>query len=146
VSILKLLIHNLRVGSVTLPFPERPPIEGEYRGLVENQPEQCTGCALCAYVCTTGAVAVERDAEGFRWSYEPGQCTFCARCVQRCPKKALSMQSSRPPVYRRRGELNQSLFVKKKKPSLPTAAKSAAALNSSPQAAPNAACAIEGTV
>jgi formate hydrogenlyase subunit 6/NADH:ubiquinone oxidoreductase subunit I len=115
-TIVQLLFDNFRSGSVSLPFPMRPPIEGEYRGLLKNQTEECTGCALCAYVCTSSAVAVEKNAEGFVWNYDAAHCTFCARCVQRCPKKALSMQSKRPPVYRRRGELRQSLAVKKKKP------------------------------
>jgi formate hydrogenlyase subunit 6/NADH:ubiquinone oxidoreductase subunit I len=115
-SIVRLLLQNLRGGSITLPFPERPPIQGQYRGMVRNQPEECTGCGLCAYVCTSSAIKVQRVLDGFQWSYDPGQCTFCARCVQRCPKHSLEMQGIRPPVYQLHGALKQSYDIKKKKP------------------------------
>jgi formate hydrogenlyase subunit 6/NADH:ubiquinone oxidoreductase subunit I len=115
-SIVRLLLQNLRGGVVTLPFPERPPIEGVFRGMVQNNPDECTGCGLCAYVCTSSAITVQRVLDGSQWTYDPGQCTFCARCVQRCPKHCLTMSGSRPPVYSHHGELRESLFIKKKKP------------------------------
>ena len=45
-SIIRLLFNNLQGGSITLPYPERPPIQSDYRGMVQNAPEQCTGCGL----------------------------------------------------------------------------------------------------
>jgi formate hydrogenlyase subunit 6/NADH:ubiquinone oxidoreductase subunit I len=134
-SILRLLLQNLRGGSVTLPFPERPPIQGAYRGLLQNQPEECTGCGLCAYICTSGAVSVERNPEGFKWTYKPGQCTFCARCVQRCPKHSLSMEETRPPVYAQQGELNTSINIKKKKPAAVAAKPEPAVVAAKPEPA-----------
>ncbi len=114
-SILRLLMQNLRDGSITLPYPERPAIQSNFRGMVQNEPEECTGCGLCAYVCTSSAITVLRVLDGFQWNYDPGQCTFCARCTQRCPKHALTMEGTRPPVYQLRGALRQSHDVKKKK-------------------------------
>jgi formate hydrogenlyase subunit 6/NADH:ubiquinone oxidoreductase subunit I len=114
-SIIRLLINNIYDGSITLPYPERPPIQSHFRGMVQNSPEECTGCGLCAYVCTSSAITVQRAADGFRWSYDPGQCTFCARCAQRCPKGSLTMQETRPPIYQHHGGLKQFYDVKKKK-------------------------------
>jgi len=114
-SIIRLLFNNLQGGSITLPYPERPPIQSDYRGMVQNAPEQCTGCALCAYVCTSSAITVQRAADGFRWSYDPAQCTYCARCTQRCPKGSLTMEDKRPPIYQQLGGLKQYHDVKKKK-------------------------------
>jgi formate hydrogenlyase subunit 6/NADH:ubiquinone oxidoreductase subunit I len=115
-GIVRLLLHNLLSGSITLPYPERPAIQNNYRGMVQNVPEECTGCAVCVYVCTSSAITIKRALEGFRWSYDPGQCTFCARCTQRCPKKALTMQGTRPPVYQQCGGLKFFYDVKKKNP------------------------------
>jgi formate hydrogenlyase subunit 6/NADH:ubiquinone oxidoreductase subunit I len=124
-GIVNLLIKNLLDGSITLPYPERPAIQAHYRGMVQNAPEECTGCALCAYVCTSSAITVKRALDGFRWSYDPAQCTYCARCTQRCPKGSLTMQDERPPIYQQLGGLKQYHDVKKKK--------KAAVIASSPQ-------------
>lgn len=115
-SILRLLWKNLRGGRVTLSFPERPPIGGHFRGIVHNDPNECSTCSLCAYMCTSSAITIDRTPDGIDWHYDPGRCTFCARCVLRCPKHALSMEGTRPPVYRVHGELQQTVHVEKKKP------------------------------
>jgi ech hydrogenase subunit F len=129
-NIVDVLLGNLKGGVITLRFPEQPPIELAFRGLVENDTELCIGCGQCAYPCTTGAIVVQKVGEGFEWTYKPGLCTFCSRCLDRCPTKALTMQQVRPPSYRTAGELNQTLKIAKKKP----AAKPAAA--PAPGAAP----------
>ncbi len=118
-GIVRLVLHNLYGGSISLPYPERPAIQSDYRGMVQNSSEQCTGCAVCAYVCTTSAIAVTRTADGFEWRYDAGQCTFCARCVQRCPKQSITMQGTRPPVYSQHGGLRQHFTVMKKKKPVP---------------------------
>lgn len=128
-NIVDVLLSNLRGGSITLRFPEQPPIHVAFRGLVENDPDVCIGCGQCAYPCTTGAIEVHREGDGFEWSYEPGKCTFCSRCVDRCPTHSLTMQSSRAPSYSTAGQLNKVLQIAKKKPAPrpPAAAAPAAA-------------------
>jgi formate hydrogenlyase subunit 6/NADH:ubiquinone oxidoreductase subunit I len=115
-NIVNVLLSNLRGGTLTLRFPEQPPIQVAFRGLVENDPEVCIGCGQCAYPCTTGAIEVHRVEENFEWTYEPGKCTFCSRCLDRCPTHALTMQSSRAPAYCTAGQLNKKLKIAKKKP------------------------------
>lgn len=118
-GIFRLVLHNLYGGSISLPYPQRPEIQSDYRGMVQNSSEQCTGCAVCAYVCTSSAIAVKRTADGFEWSYDAGKCTFCARCEQRCPKQSISMEATRPPVYSKHGGLRQRFSVMKKKKTVP---------------------------
>lgn len=121
-NIVDVLLGNLSGGTVTLRFPEQPPIEIAFRGLVENNPDVCIGCGQCAYPCTTGAITVKKAGEGFEWSYTPGLCTFCSRCVDRCPTKCLTMQQVRPPSYTTAGQLNKKLQITKKKPAAKPAA------------------------
>jgi len=104
-SILDILAENLRQGVVTLRYPQRFPPPAQYRGLVQIDPENCVGCAACAYVCVSAAIQVSEDADTYCWSYDPAKCTFCGRCVDACPTFALQMQADRPPIYYRPGEL-----------------------------------------
>jgi ech hydrogenase subunit F len=126
-NIVNVILGNLQGGSVTLRFPEQPPIEVAFRGLVENNPDVCIGCGQCAYPCTTGAITVKRVDDGFEWNYEPGKCTFCSRCLDRCPTHSLTMQAVRPPSYSTAGELNKTLKIAKKKPAAKPAADAAPA-------------------
>lgn len=104
-SILEILAENLRQGVVTLRYPQRVPPPANYRGLVQLAQEKCVGCAACAYVCVSAAIQVSEDDKTVCWSYHPAKCTFCGRCVDACPTFALQMQSERPPIYHRAGEL-----------------------------------------
>lgn len=115
-SILKLLFKNLMGKAVTVPFPERPPMSGGYRGLVEFDPNRCTGCAMCAFRCTSRAINFRSTKTEYKWSYDPGQCTFCGRCAEGCQSEALSMQAECPPVYLSAGVLKKAYVVPRKQP------------------------------
>lgn len=108
-SILNVLLENLRLGPLTLRFPERlPPVEA-LRGPVQIDAARCVGCATCAYVCASSAICVT-DVSGhvaYRWEYDPGRCTFCARCSDYCPGQALALASEPAPVYHGREALKR---------------------------------------
>ncbi len=115
-NILTMLWKNLWGGHRTLRYPARPAVSAGFRGLVQFDPELCTGCAICKFRCTSRAITFTGGKGEFHWSYEPGQCTFCGRCVEGCKAHALSMESGCPPIYLSIGELKNSYTVARKKP------------------------------
>lgn len=143
-NILTMLWKNLWGGYRTLLFPERPKVSQRYRGLVQFDPEYCTGCAICRFRCTSRAIEFKAGKGEFVWSYDPAQCTFCGRCVEGCidhalkegrTEHALSQEEACPPIYLTQGELKHSYTVARK----PPAAKAAPVQPASAQPAPNSA-------
>lgn len=73
--------------------------------------ERCTGCTACASGCPHGAIAMERDAEGFRFPrIDSARCVRCGHCAAVCPAlhpmeprpaPAVFAAWSRDPVVRR---------------------------------------------
>ena len=112
--ILTMLWKNLWGGPRTLLFPERPKVTQRFRGLVQFDPELCTGCAICKFRCTSRAIDFKGGKGEFTWSYNPGQCTFCGRCVEGCKDHALSQEPAPPPIYTSSGELRKSYTVARK--------------------------------
>ncbi len=124
-SILTMLWKNFWGGSRTLLFPARPKGTPRFRGLVQFDPELCTGCAICKFRCTSRAITYQAGKGEFTWGYDPGQCTFCGRCVEGCAEHALkegrtehalSQESACPPIYLQQGELKKVYTVKRKVP------------------------------
>lgn len=115
-NILAMLWSNLRRGTMTFRFPERPAVSNGYRGLVCFNPELCTGCAICRFRCTARAITFSSAKNEFTWSYDPGQCTFCGRCVEGCKSHALSQERACPPVYLKIGALRRTYNLVRKAP------------------------------
>lgn len=124
-NILTMLWKNLLRGPETLHFPARPPVSAGFRGLVQFNPDLCTGCALCKFRCTSRAIEYKAGKGEFTWSYDPGRCTFCGRCVEGCiehalkegrPEHALTQEEACPPVYSTPGELKKTYTVARRAP------------------------------
>ena len=122
-KMLTMLLKSLLNRSVTVLYPARPPVAKNYRGLVLFDADRCTGCSMCAFRCTSRAIAFRATKTEYKWSYDPGQCTFCGRCTERCESQALSMEQACPAVYLRSGALKSAYTMQRKPPApIPAAA------------------------
>jgi ferredoxin len=52
---------------------------------------ECTCCPLCKGICPTGAIKLERSAQGKKLRFEMQDCSGCGLCVEFCKKGALSL-------------------------------------------------------
>ncbi len=83
-----ILGFRLRYGRQTVAFPDGPPrFSSRFRGRPALDPARCPpGCAACADVCPTEAIA---DAGRASISVDLGRCLFCGDCASACPPGAL---------------------------------------------------------
>jgi formate hydrogenlyase subunit 6/NADH:ubiquinone oxidoreductase subunit I len=120
-KILRLILDNLKRGTLTAKFPEKQPVSPNYRGMVSIDYEKCVGCGQCAYSCPSCAMEVHREGDKYQWKYDAGKCTFCGRCIDRCKLHLLTMATERPPVYEHQGDLKQEFNMVRKRPVRPPA-------------------------
>ena len=86
------IIGSLFKKPSTLMYPVVPrEWEERTRGSVSIKGEDCIGCGICANVCPTTAIEVDK-AEG-KWTIQRMQCVQCSGCVDSCPKKCLTMEN-----------------------------------------------------
>lgn len=57
--------------------------------VVQIDAAQCVGCAICADVCTTGALQMGWDDLVPVWGAEA--CSACADCFRECPTGAVKL-------------------------------------------------------
>ncbi len=91
---LKYIRKVLNTGKVTLAYPAEPlPVDANFRGKPEYQPEQCIACGACANACPSNALTMATDSEKgvIRWQLFLGRCIFCARCEEVCPTAAIRL-------------------------------------------------------
>ena len=120
-KILRLILDNLKRGTLTSRFPEKQPVSPNYRGMVSIDSEKCVGCGQCAYSCPSCAMEVHREGDKYQWKYDASKCTFCGRCIDRCKLHLLTMATERPPVYEHQGDLKQEFNMVRKRPVRPAA-------------------------
>lgn len=89
---LNIFRRSLRTGIVTTEYPHAPePAPPAYRGQVQLHVAACTGDGACARVCPSGAISVERAADGWTWTLDNGRCVFCGLCADACPAQAITL-------------------------------------------------------
>jgi Fe-S-cluster-containing hydrogenase component 2 len=53
---------------------------------------RCTGCAVCATLCTEGAIIKQETKEHFALSFRAGLCTNCRVCLHNCAAGAVRIK------------------------------------------------------
>ncbi|MGA3174313.1 MAG: NIL domain-containing protein [Syntrophorhabdales bacterium] len=56
---------------------------------IQKNEEKCVHCGLCASVCATQALDIDRETMEVRFDYE--RCVACELCVKVCPVKAMQV-------------------------------------------------------
>ncbi len=102
-GIFKIIIGNLRNRPRTIRSDDMVSYPHGYRGKLAFQKEACTGCKICAYVCSPGGISFrEQDQQPYALVFNENQCTYCGKCVETCPAGALSFEN-------RASEISQGL-------------------------------------
>lgn len=84
----------IKTGTATHSYPLEPmPVDKNFRGKPEHNPQQCIGCAACVNACPSNALTVETDlaTNQLAWQFNLGRCIFCGRCEEVCPTAAIKL-------------------------------------------------------
>ena len=99
------ILHRLRHGCQTMPFPDGPPpaLPDRHGGALRVEAANCPeSCAACVPVCPTQAIT---RTTGSPVALDLGKCIFCAACVEACPAKAITQTDNHRMAARRREDL-----------------------------------------
>ena len=62
--------------------------------------ELCTGCGACGNACSTGALKMTADSEGFLYpKIDKEKCVDCKACEKACPTGKISFSENEPKAY-----------------------------------------------
>jgi len=103
--VLDSILHRLRHGCQTMPYPRGlpPALPERHGGALRVDAAKCAAdCNACVPVCPTGAIVRE---PGRRVSLDLGKCIFCAACVEACPAHAITQTNDHRMAVRRREDL-----------------------------------------
>jgi len=103
--VLDSILHRLRHGCQTMPYPQGlpPALPERHGGALRVDAAKCAAdCNACVPVCPTGAIVRE---PGRRVSLDLGKCIFCAACVEACPAHAITQTNDHRMAVRRREDL-----------------------------------------
>jgi Ni,Fe-hydrogenase III small subunit/formate hydrogenlyase subunit 6/NADH:ubiquinone oxidoreductase subunit I len=99
------ILHRLRHGCQTMPFPdgEPPALPERHGGTLRVESAKCLeGCQACVPVCPTHAI---KRTPGNPVALDLGKCIFCAACVEMCPTRAITQTNKHSMAVRRREDL-----------------------------------------
>lgn len=83
-------LKNLFSKPVTKNYPAEPINYPERsRGHIDIEIDKCISCSMCAKVCPTGCITVDRKA--MTWAINRFDCLACGYCTLKCPKKCLHL-------------------------------------------------------
>lgn len=86
----RMTLKSLFSKPATKLYPlEKPHFFEQTKGRVHLEPDLCRYCGLCASVCPTQALDVDRKA--LTWSIDRFRCIQCRSCIEACHEGALSM-------------------------------------------------------
>lgn len=61
-------------------------------GVINLEPQLCTGCGACEQTCPTGSLTLEQEHNSVSLVFDPALCTGCGQCASRCPERAVSVE------------------------------------------------------
>jgi len=97
------MLHDVSVSFFRKPNTEKYPFErreipAQLRGMLSWNPENCTGCGLCAMDCPAHAIemtVLDKKAKQFVVSYYLDKCIFCGQCAYSCRQGCLDVIAGR---------------------------------------------------
>lgn len=104
----------IKTGTATHAYPLEPmPVDKNFRGKPEHNPQQCIGCAACVNACPSNALTVETDlaANQLAWQFNLGRCIFAAAARRYARRRRLSSQEYELAVWKKEDFLQQSRFA-----------------------------------